>query len=86
MSIRSRFREGKGLLAWIVRHRRKIGAFVLEVAGTAREARKGPDSFTRAAEAGAEALRVGADDDDDELVGQAARDYGAPRDMPKGRR
>ena len=83
MSIRSRFKEGKGLLAWIMRNRRRVAAFVLETSAEIREARKGPDSFTRAAERGADTLRVGADDD---RVGQAARDYGVPADMPRGRR
>jgi uncharacterized protein (UPF0264 family) len=76
MSVRSRFKAGKGLLAWLVRHRRKVAAFALDVAATVREARKGPDTFTRAAEDGADYLRVG----------QAARDYGVPADMPKGER
>ncbi len=73
MSVRSRFKSGKGLLAWLVKHRRKVAAFVLETSAAVREAKRGEDSFTRAAEAGADALRVGA----------AARDYGVPADMPR---
>jgi hypothetical protein len=86
MSVRSRFKAGKGLLAWLVKHRRKVAAFVLDVAATAREARRGPDSFTRAAETGADMLRVGVDGelDDGSRVGEAARDYGVPADMPRG--
>jgi hypothetical protein len=76
VSIRSRFREQKGLLWWLYSRRKGIGAFILETAAQVREARKGPDSFTRAAEEGAERLRVG----------DAARDYGVPPDMERKER
>lgn len=76
MSIRSRFKAQKGLLYWLYSRRRELAADALAVFATVREVRRGEDSFTRAAEQGSEALRVGKD----------AVDAGIPPEMPRGRR